>query len=222
MKTVEILIVNDAALFGRQGEETEALGTQIFNAMAGFYGEGSGFDCELQLRLVGQLTFRAAMPAQIEQRQCDLPWYHAGVATAANNRCCAAVGLSILWECPIGLTDCVELSSGCDGSAGCYQYQTNWVDMLGSRRNMLSQERVDGACKLSTSPHELDHHLMLRSLGTWLEANHAALQTVFAGQIDAVMLFSGLDFASRFVGLAGIGTMCGATVAHSVVQVCRP
>ena len=98
------------------------------------------FNCIIQLKLVGQLTFRNGMPSGIEQKDC---------ATVA--------------------------------------------------------------CSGSTSVNEFDNRLMLITLATWVKTHYSDLSTIYNGDIDDVILLSGLDFASSTVGYAGVGTLCRST-----------
>ena len=51
---------------------------QVFNAMAAIYANG-GFECSIQLRLIGQVTFRHGNPVEVVQRACDQPWYYSNL-----------------------------------------------------------------------------------------------------------------------------------------------
>ena len=69
-KTVETLILNDFRLHEIKGIYTESFASTVFNSVVNHYNVGS-FDCDIELKLIGQLTFRDAMPSTIEQNSCD-------------------------------------------------------------------------------------------------------------------------------------------------------
>ena len=222
-KTVEVLVVNDFALWERSGSTTESFSLEIFNAMASLYA-GGGFACSIQLRLVGQLTFRHGTPSTILQRDCGRSWYYADVTnTAANNACCAASS-SCDASCPEGtMTRCID-SSCTRPSAGCVKYG-GYPSTCGARgRTVYSTQDADGdgVCDTdSTSSDEVHTSLMLSTFGDWLTTNNAALESIYGQTIDNALLFSGFDFASSTVGLAGLGTMCADTTkpASSINQI---
>lgn len=217
-KTVEVLILNDESLYSRSGADTESFSAQVFNAMAGLYAQG-GFACTIQLRLVGQITFRHGTPATIQQRSCNLPWYYSTLPT--NSACCAG---NVCTDCPDGETLCVDSPSACASSTiGCYSSSSSWSSCRSKVRRTIRQQVYSntGTCALtSSSALEVDHNLMLNTLGLWIDANRLALEAVFLGTIDNVLLFSGKDFGSSTVGLAGVGSMCrGSSPANSVNQI---
>ena len=190
--------------------------------MAGLYA-GGGFACSIQLRLVGQLTFRHGTPSTIVQRDCGQPWYFADTSTAADNGCCAASS-SCNAACPEGtVTRCVE-SSCTLPSTGCVKYGA-YPSTCGARGRTVYHTQDsdgDGVCDAdSTSSDEVHTSLMLSTFSDWLTGNKAALESIYGQTIDNALLFSGLDFASSTVGLAGMGTMCASptTPASSVNQI---
>ena len=218
-KTVEVLILNDESLYSRSGANTESFSAQVFNSMAGLYADGS-FACSIQLRLVGQITFRHGTPAAIQQRNCNQAWFYNSLPTASNNACC---GGNICTDCPAGETTCLVRPAACESSTiGCYSSSSSWGQCGNRVRRRVNQiAYTNGQCALnSNSALEVDHNLMLATLGIWISDNKVALESVFLGTIDNVLLFSGKDFGSSTVGLAGVGTMCrGGNPASSVNQI---
>jgi len=77
-KIVELLIINDVRRFDIQQTSTEANTNIIFSFLAAYYAGGlvdgrsypgitaPSFTCEVQIRLIGQLTYRSSMPSSIE------------------------------------------------------------------------------------------------------------------------------------------------------------
>ena len=205
-KTVEVLIINDNALFGRLRGETEANSADVLALVADIYSDGSPFSCRIQIRLVGQITFRHGNPGDIVTRRCDQPWYYDNLPTAADSACCAATTYqAIRNNCPAGDSFCFARHPACANThVGCQTYHRSWHTSGTTRRYMYTlQGYSDGSCATrSTSEFETDENVMLTTSGDWAVANAAELRAIFGGTIDAVMLFSGLDFTGNTVGLA--------------------
>lgn len=73
--------------------------------------------------------------------------------------------------------------------------------------------RVEYCTASSVSASDLDVDIMLDTFGTWIGNNADDLHSVFGGDIDNILLFSGKDFNGATVGLAGLGTLCRFVLA---------
>jgi hypothetical protein len=211
-KYVEILIVNDhthTAL--RPGGEAESFAAEAFALAAGYYAE-SAFDCNIQLLLVGQLSFYDVTAASISYRTCDTvdEWLQSGLDTSAD--CCDTIGL-----CADGDWLCLnDIAEGIDvNNAGCFTWDI--VDSLST--GTKSRTTVDVTGISSSSGTEIDHQLLLRDFAAWgLEEAKDELETLFDVTIDNIALFTGQDFVGEVRGLATLSALCG-TASASIEQV---
>ena len=139
-------------------------------------------------------------------RRCDQTWQYDTLPTAANNACCAATTYQgIRDNCPTGDTFCLTRMSACANThVGCQTFHRSWQQTGSQRRYTLTQQGYsNGGCATrSTSAFESDENVMLTTHADWATANAAELRAIFGGTIDAVVLFSGLDFTGSTVGLA--------------------
>lgn len=213
-KTVEVLIVNDESLFIREDSDTEAYSAQVFNEMAGYYSSAS-FNCNIVLKLVGQLTFRYGLPGSIKTRACNLRWYYNTYMWRTSNAATCCNSNSLCSDCSIGTTKCLEFTGSCSNSnaMGCYSASSGWQSCTSSGNTRRVERKYqtgngNNCAAQSLSATEIDHSLMLDDFGDWAENNYAQLTSIFGGQIDALMIFSGLDFAGQSIGLAGVSSMC--------------
>ena len=185
---------------------------QVFNAMAAIHADG-GFECSIQLRLIGQVTFRHGNPAEVVQRACNQPWYY------SNMPACSSV--DSVCDLPRGAdVTCLNQPSGCGAGdldscrATC---GTSWRTCGNRRRTEVHQcAYSNGECALnSESADEIDEGTFLNTFGNWLTANRAALESAFGNHLDDALAFSGMDFAGSTVSRAGQGTMCRSTSTPS-------
>ena len=161
-KTVEVLIVNDHALHERLRGDTEANSADVLSLVADLFSDGNPFRCRIQIRLVGQITFRHGNPEEIVTRRCDQTWQYDSLPTAANNACCAATSYrGIRDNCPTGDTFCLTRMAACANThVGCQTFHRIWQQTGSQRKYTLTQQGYsDGRCATrSTSVKGLRHH----------------------------------------------------------------
>ena len=180
--------------------------------MAAIYA-GGGFECSIQLRLIGQVTFRHGNPAEVVQRACDQPWYYSNLpaCSSVDSTCNLPAGADVT---------CLNQPSGCGAGDlnGCRATCGHSWQTCGNNNNRRRRTEVhqcaysNGECALnSESADEIDEGAFLNTFGNWLTTNKAALESAFGNNLDNALAFSGMDFAGNTVGRAGQGTMCWST-----------
>ena len=179
--------------------------------MAALYLNG-GFACSIQLRLIGQITFRQGNPAEVVQSACNQPWHYASLPLCSSVATC---------NLPTG-TDvtCLRQQSGCGSNTlnGCYAFSSSWSTCGNKRRTTITQQAwSSGGCALhSSSANEIDQNVFLYTFRAWAETHKAALETIFNNNLDNAVALSGNDFTGSTVGKAGVGSMCQSATAPAV------
>jgi len=92
-KYVEVFLVNDYSRYADLGVNTEAITVATFNAMQGYYLAATSFDCRINLRLSGIITFVFGTPSAIQQRACNTPDPNIQNAFARTNTACCSSNL---------------------------------------------------------------------------------------------------------------------------------
>ena len=179
--------------------------------MAAMYLNG-GFTCAIQLRLIGQITFRHGNPAEVVQNACNQRWHYASLPL------CSSVYICNL---PSGTDEtCLSQQSGCGSNTlnGCYAFGYSWSTCGNRRRTTITQQAyTGGSCALySSSADEIDDSAFLYTFKAWAETHKAALETIFNNNLDNAVALSGNDFTGSTVGKAGVGSMCQSATAPAV------
>jgi len=180
--------------------------------VAAIYANG-GFNCDVQVRLIGQITFRHGNPAEIVSNACDQRWHYASLPPCGTGSVC---------DLPSGSdVVCLAQQSGCDSGDlnGCRQSGYGWATCGNRRLTTITQKASGGTCLIdSSSPDEVDTGVLRATFQEWITAHEAALESTFGNGLDSAVLLSGTDFAGNTVGQAGLDTMCGSAPSSSITK----
>ena len=167
----------------------------------------------MQIRLIGQITFRHGNPAEIVHNTCDQRWHYASLPSCATTDLCQLPsGADVL---------CLAQDAGCGSGDlnGCRSFSSGWATCGNRRLTNITQQASDGQCLLgSSSPDEVDTYVLRKTFDEWITAHHAELESTFGNDLDNAVLLSGTDFAGSTVGQAGLGTMCGSDGSSSITM----
>jgi hypothetical protein len=213
IKYSEIVIANDESLFEVMGETMETHSADVFAAAEAIY-TSTGFECDVNLRLKGQVSFRAGAPSDIVARSCgdQVPW----LSDLYNNNNAACCSTGVCGCAQTGTTYCLGTNDfGNLDLPGCYSI-TRGTSTCGPNKKMVVINvlaEVD-----STDPSEIGHAELLETFGQWgMDTVRDELEDIF-GDIDNMHLFTSHDFAGATVGYAGVSGMCGGPASSGVEE----
>ena len=204
-KYLEVVIVNDVyASELRPNGGAEEFASEVFAHAANFYADMTS-QCQIELRLVGQISFRN-INNNMKYRTCGEVDEFLYNATFTDSDCCDDID-----NCERGVESICIHSTGVGvnvSEPGCYDfyYESSLFDSFDD--TTLSKLIVTAL--ESNKTHEVDVLGLLREFGTWAfdPSRINTIESLFNNTVDNLALFTGRDFVGEVRGLGNVQTQC--------------
>ncbi|KAL6059807.1 Disintegrin and metalloproteinase domain-containing protein 8 [Balamuthia mandrillaris] len=203
---VAIVLVNDYSRYNSKGSQTESLGAEIMSYVRTRYSSSIvTWDCKIEIRLIGQITFTSANPSGLSYRACNTyDDFLTGLQTGGT--CC---GSSATWlaACAQSYVECLDEDKSVNvEQTGCFDHYSNYLTAGdGRRRRMVTVTDV-----ASKSSGEIDPIALLDSVSAYFydSDRRSEIGDSFGNLYDSVQLLSSKDFAGSTIGMAKLTSMC--------------